>query len=101
MWFEKLNLEDWFEMIFIYFERFEYLFRIDKLLMNNLSSESVAISFQIKKNMIEKNVFIFIFFSWRFLYKKLYSEKIYFFRKIINSIISNYYYYVMQWIRKY
>lgn len=36
-------------MIFIYFVRFEYLFRIDKLLMNNLSSESVAISFQIKK----------------------------------------------------
>lgn len=50
-------------MIFIYFERFEYLFRIDKLLMKILSSKSVAISFQIKKNMIEKNVFIFIFFS--------------------------------------
>lgn len=36
-------------MIFIYFVRFEYLFRIDKLLMNNLSNESVAISFQVKK----------------------------------------------------
>ena len=36
-------------MIFIYFERFEYLFRIDKLLMNNLSNESDAISFQVKK----------------------------------------------------